>query len=97
MKLFGFRVIALALMAAALFAACSKTNLAAGSAAKPRLVWSDEFNYTGLPDSSKWGYDLGDGCPNLCGWGNNELQYYTAGRPENARVENGCLVIEARR
>ena len=22
-----------------------------------QLVWQDEFDYTGLPDSSKWGYD----------------------------------------
>lgn len=62
-----------------------------------RLVWSDEFNYTGLPDSTHWGYDLGDGCPDVCGWGNNELQYYTARRAENARVENGHLIVEARR
>lgn len=61
-----------------------------------RLVWSDEFDTPGLPDSTKWGYDLGDGCPALCGWGNHELQYYTARRAENARVENGCLYIEAR-
>lgn len=61
------------------------------------LVWSDEFNYTGLPDTTHWGYDLGDGCPNVCGWGNNELQYYQANRKENARVENGHLVIEARK
>ncbi|MBM7556747.1 RICIN domain-containing protein [Halanaerobacter jeridensis] len=57
-----------------------------------RLVWSDEFNYHGLPDSSKWGYDVGAGK-----WGNNELQYYTENRSENARVENGKLIIEARR
>jgi beta-glucanase (GH16 family) len=62
-----------------------------------KLVWSDEFNYKGLPDTTRWGYDLGDGCPNVCGWGNNELQYYEANRLENARVENGHLVIEARR
>ncbi len=31
------------------------------------LVWRDEFNYTGPPDSVKWGYDLGDGCPDKCG------------------------------
>ena len=62
-----------------------------------KLVWQDEFNGSGLPDSTKWGYDLGSGCPNLCGWGNNELQYYTAHRSENARVENGLLLIEARR
>ncbi|MDX1913093.1 MAG: glycoside hydrolase family 16 protein [Saprospiraceae bacterium] len=61
------------------------------------LVWSDEFNYNGLPDSAKWGYDRGDGCPALCGWGNHELQHYTVGRLENARVENGHLFIEARR
>jgi len=56
------------------------------------LVWSDEFDYTGLPNSSKWGYDVGGG-----GWGNNELQYYTESRLENARVENGNLIIEARK
>jgi beta-glucanase (GH16 family) len=61
-----------------------------------RLVWSDEFdNASRVPDSSKWSYDNGNGCPEICGWGNNELQYYTASRPENARVENGLLVIEA--
>jgi beta-glucanase (GH16 family) len=59
------------------------------------LVWADEFNYQGLPDSSKWSYDSGDGCPNLCGWGNNELQYYTVRRAANARVRDGLLVIEA--
>ena len=57
------------------------------------LVWSDEFDYTGAPDSTKWGYDLGDGCPNVCGWGNNELEYYTS-NPKNVRVENGNLIIE---
>lgn len=55
-------------------------------------AWSDEFNYSGLPDSSKWSYDVGGH-----GWGNNELQFYTASRPENARVENGNLIIEAHR
>src|SRR5690348_10728361 len=57
-----------------------------------QLVWSDEFDYTGLPDSSKWGYDVGGH-----GWGNKELQNYTDRRKENARVENGVLIIEARR
>ena len=56
------------------------------------LVWSDEFDYTGLPNSDMWGYDVGGG-----GWGNNELQYYTENRSENARVENGNLIIEARK
>ena len=57
-------------------------------------IWSDEFDYKGLPDETKWSYDLGDGCPNLCGWGNNELQRYTNAL-KNARVENGHLIIEA--
>ena len=61
-------------------------------AAFTNLVWSDEFNYTGLPDNTKWGYDVGGH-----GWGNNELQYYTKERSENARVEGGNLIIEARR
>jgi len=56
------------------------------------LVWSDEFNYTGLPAAEKWSYDEGGH-----GWGNNEIQYYTKDRTENARVEDGHLIIEARR
>lgn len=62
-----------------------------------KLVWADEFNYTGLPDSTKWSYDKGTGCPEICGWGNNELQYYTAKRLENAQVKEGKLIIEARK
>lgn len=77
--------------------ACSGTRSGASGKAGMRLVWSDEFDYTGLPDTAKWGYDLGDGCPDNCSWGNNELQYYTAHRRENARVENGRLIVEARR
>lgn len=57
-----------------------------------KLVWQDEFDKPGLPDTTKWAYDVGGN-----GWGNNELQYYTARRPENARVEGGNLIIEARR
>ncbi|MGY6559600.1 MAG: glycoside hydrolase family 16 protein [Nitritalea sp.] len=56
------------------------------------LVWQDEFSGNSL--SADWVHDLGDGCPNLCGWGNNELQWY---RRENVRVENGYLIIQARR
>lgn len=61
-----------------------------------KLVWSDEFNYEGKPDDAKWTYQLGNGCPDLCGWGNQELQYYT-NDPANVRVEKGLLIIEARR
>jgi hypothetical protein len=62
-----------------------------------KLVWQDNFSVNGLPDSAKWGYDIGTGCPRICGWGNNEAQYYTGARKENARVENGYLIIEARK
>src|SRR5216684_7727769 len=53
------------------------------------LVWSDEFNGKNgsLPDASKWTYDIGGS-----GWGNHELEYYT-NRRENARIEDGKLVI----
>ncbi len=59
-----------------------------------RLVWSDEFDIDGLPDPTRWTYDVER---NRDGWYNNELQYYSANRLENARVEGGRLVIEARR
>lgn len=54
------------------------------------LVWHDEFNDAAI-DLANWTYDIGG-----WGWGNGEAQYYTS-RQENARVENGLLVIEARR
>jgi beta-glucanase (GH16 family) len=53
-----------------------------------KLIWSEEFNYTGLADSSKWGYEVGF-------IRNGEAQYYTRARKENSRVENGMLVIES--
>jgi beta-glucanase (GH16 family) len=63
-----------------------------------KLVWSDEFDCQGLlPDTNKWNYDVGNGCPKLCGWGNNELQFYTQSRTENARIIDGRLLIEAHR
>jgi beta-glucanase (GH16 family) len=55
-----------------------------------KLVWSDEFNQPGRPGAAKWGYEEGY-------IRNNELQYYTHDRVENARIENGNLVIEARK
>ncbi len=57
---------------------------------KWQLVWSDEFNYSGLPDSTKWSYDVGGQ-----GWGNNEAQYYTKARLENSEVNDGFLNIRA--
>ena len=67
-------------------------NPGATSPGAYRLVWSDEFDRDGAPDASHWTYDVGGH-----GWGNNELQFYTGNRRENARVEGGHLVIEARR
>jgi beta-glucanase (GH16 family) len=57
-----------------------------------KLSWSDEFNYNGLPDSTKWNYDVGGH-----GWGNNELQYYTKAAIGNAEVSNGSLKLKALR
>ncbi|HUX84945.1 MAG TPA: glycoside hydrolase family 16 protein [Chitinophagaceae bacterium] len=57
------------------------------------LTWSDEFNYNGPPDPSKWEYDIGNGSN---GWGNQELEYYTSS-PTNAWVANGYLTIEAKK
>ena len=78
------------LFVAFFFVPCSKLQSQANTNYK--LVWADEFNYSGLPDTAKWAYDTGGH-----GWGNHELQYYTSGRLQNARAENGHLVIEAKK
>ena len=58
--------------------------------AQYQLVWKDNFNGPSL-DTSKWSYQVGTGCPSLCGWGHNELQYY---RPANVTVSGGRLRIK---
>lgn len=68
-----------------LFSSCSSDG--------PKLVWSDEFDEESL-DLDKWTVIIGDGCPELCGFGNNELQYYTS-NSENVKVEGGKLIITA--
>lgn len=55
-----------------------------------KLIWSDEFDGSGLPDNSNWSYEEGY-------VRNNELQYYTSKRLENTYVEDGFLTIEARK
>lgn len=55
------------------------------------LVWSDEFDYEGRPDTARWDYDTGGH-----GWGNNELQFYTSD-PANAFVKDGKLYITVRK
>ena len=57
-----------------------------------KLVWSDEFDKNGLPDSTKWSFEV-----QKPAWVNQELQNYTDKRLENCRVENGNLIIEARK
>jgi len=54
------------------------------------MVWNDEFNTPGLPDSTRWDYEIGK-------LRNNELQYYTYKRQENARIQDTTLIIEARK
>ncbi|WP_206036176.1 glycoside hydrolase family 16 protein [Crateriforma spongiae] len=67
------------------------TLAATDASAEPwKLVWSDEFDVDGLPDESKWGYEVGF-------IRNEEAQYYTEARPENARVKDGVLIIEGRK
>ncbi|HXI72116.1 MAG TPA: family 16 glycosylhydrolase [Verrucomicrobiae bacterium] len=57
-----------------------------------QLTWSDEFDRAdgSSPDPAKWGFDVGGG-----GYGNNELESYTS-RTNNARIQGGQLVIEAK-
>src|SRR4029077_14439615 len=57
---------------------------------KWKLTWSDEFNGAGPVDPAKWVNMVGGQ-----GWGNHELEYYTAGT-ENAEQRGGNLVITAR-
>lgn len=59
------------------------------------LVWSDEFNGTTL-NTANWSFETGDGCPTMCGWGNNELEYYT-NRPENLYFDGSNMIIEAKK
>ena len=56
------------------------------------LLWNDEFDGSTV-NQSDWTFEIGNGCPNICGWGNNELEFYTA---ENSTVEDGLLTITAR-
>ena len=60
------------------------------------LIWSDEFNTDGTPNTNNWSYEIGNGCPDLCGWGNGEEQYYTD-RSDNVYVSDGTLKIVAKR
>jgi beta-glucanase (GH16 family) len=78
---------------AALFVGALAVEASTPACAQYALVWHDEFDGASL-DPTKWEAQVGNGCPSLCGWGNNELQHY---RAENAVVANGVLSLVARR
>jgi beta-glucanase (GH16 family) len=80
------RALLLMVLSAAQVVSCSTQE----SPQRLKLVWAEEFSASGLPDPGLWSYEVGF-------IRNQEVQYYTAGRPENARVEGGCLVIESRK
>lgn len=61
--------------------------------AKRKLVWEENFNKKEINEKF-WNFELGDGCPNSCGFGNNERQIYTK---INHEIKDGNLVIEARK
>jgi beta-glucanase (GH16 family) len=79
------------LIACCLFvlSACTPASAPIPVPAGWKLIWNDEFDSSTI-NKSNWTFDLGAG-----GWGNGEVENYTA-RTENARVEKGNLVIEAR-
>ncbi len=58
-----------------------------------KLVWEENFNSKKL-NQTNWNFELGNGCPNLCGWGNNEKQIYTK---TNHTFKKGKLIIEAKK
>lgn len=71
-------------------------SLCAGCAAtshKPKLIFDENFEGTEL-NKDLWTFDLGDGCPQICGWGNEESQIYTR---NNHKVADGFLTITARK
>ncbi|MBT3386204.1 MAG: glycoside hydrolase family 16 protein [Prolixibacteraceae bacterium] len=78
------------------FTACSKTDdtpeigkvIVEIEKVEWELVWEDNFDKSGLPDGNIWRYEEGY-------IRNDEAQYYTKERVENARVEDGNLIIEA--
>lgn len=59
-----------------------------------KLAWSDEFEGPDI-NTNDWTFEIGDGCPDVCGWGNQELEWYTNSE-ENAKIVDGKLVITAK-
>jgi len=82
--------IILPILAFAALSACNNNHNANKS--DYRMVWNDEFDVNGLPDSNKWSYDTSG---NSWGWGNEEAQWYNAGNIKNTEVKDGFLYISA--
>jgi beta-glucanase (GH16 family) len=72
-----------------LFIALLSSGIASAQPKERKLVWQEEFNGATLNEKD-WNFELGNGCPNNCGWGNNEKQIYTK---DNHSLKNGYLVI----
>lgn len=68
-------------------------NLLTSFAQNRQLVWEENFDKKEL-NSDVWNFELGDGCPDICGWGNDEKQLYTK---SNHTISNGILTIEIRK
>jgi len=90
MRQFGVILLLVLILAGCRPARPEHTTIGTGDGRVWDLVWSDEFDYKGLPDPQRWGYEVGY-------IRNHELQYYTEARYENARVEDGMLVITSRK
>ena len=63
------------------------------NAQEKKLIWEENFDGEALNEKN-WNYELGDGCPWMCGWGNSELQIYTK---DNHRLQDGYLIVTARK
>jgi len=92
---------ALTLVASLSCAHRASTTIASTASAGPWIqVWTDEFDGAAgaRVDTTKWRYDLSDGCAvGICGWGNDEKEYYTDARENIALDGRGHLMIVAQR
>jgi beta-glucanase (GH16 family) len=81
----------IALFVSFVLASCVDSTPAEPGGPRPSAYWTDDFDGPAgsLPDSTRWRYDLG----NNGGWGNGELQRYTADRANVHLDGAGHLVI----
>lgn len=68
-------------------------NFCAAQVSNRKLVWEENFGNKTLNEDD-WNFELGDGCPNICGWGNNEKQLYTK---TNHNIHDGYLKIDIKK